>query len=438
MQHFRGFAVEVPILYSMMKSLRVAFCVALLSVCGLKADDSGQKPQQPPEEIPDFNNLDEYVYVPKTTLNMGFRFIFTGPKTTFWGNSSIPAPENPSVSGVANISHTYHDGTVNSDSRTISVDDGNGGVTTIPVPSDGKTNTWSYVSTNQITPDDYMTFHTYSAQVADPTSHDRSGVANAGVELAASREMGKLGKRFSWNITAGFSITDIRSAIFANVGANITTVTDTYDLFGQIPPVAPYSSPGSASQNVVNNAGVSVTDSSGTTVTQTVDQTTLLGNVPLSRTTTTAFSADSVTNRYYIDGAYYTLRIGPTLVMPVGSHFKVNLSVGPALIYSGASFGVEEFLYPATGDTIIQTIQKENSHLLPGYYGDLSIQYDVTETAGLYVSALYEGAGSYSQSVGSGDVLPGQPVETGGSGSYSTRINFDNQSGVRAGMTVKF
>jgi hypothetical protein len=429
---------------------RIVVALAVLSCCAIRADDSSDHPQQPPEEIPDFSHLDEYIYVPKTTLNLGFRFIVVGPKTTFSGQGVIPAPEDPGSSTVANVSHTYHDGTVNPDARTVTVDDGNGGTSTQSVPSDGKTNSWSYTNQSQLTSDGDIAFHTYSAVTNDTLFHTANGDANAGIELVATREMGKLGKHLQWNLTAGFSITDVRSATWANVPANITTVTDTYDLFGQIPPAAPYTSPGTTSQNVVNSSGAIVTSGVTTTtvgttttttstdVTQSVDQTTLLGNIPLGETTGTELNTTEVMNRYSIEGAYYTFRAGPSLIWQIGSHIDLSLSAGVAVIYSGTDFMVEEFFTPDTGSPIVEYFGKENTHLLPGYYADLTLQYHLTDTAGFYLGALYEGAGSYTQSVSAVDTISGEPTLSASPTSYTTRINFDNQTGVRAGMTVKF
>jgi hypothetical protein len=369
---------------------------------------------------------------------MGFRFIFTGPKTSFWGQGVLPAPEQVQSANVANIARTYHDGTVSPDGRTVSVDDGNGGSTSVSVPSDGKTNTWSYVNQSQIGPDGNMNFHVYSAAISDPTAHNRSGVANNGVELVAAHDMGNVGKHFAWSLTAGFSITDIRSTVFANVSANVTTLTDTYDLYGQMVPAAPYSSPGTITQTVVNSSGSALTSSTSTTVSQSYDTTVLLGDEPTNRSVSTVATNNEVTNIYNIEGAYYTFRAGPSLSFPFWSHFKLSVSGGPALLYAGTTFTVEEYLLPPTGDPVVETIAKTNSHLLIGYYADLSLQYNLTDTAGFYLSALYEGAGGYNQSVGSADVTYNEVPQPTGQASYSTHLNFDNQSGVRAGMTVKF
>jgi len=210
MQLFPNLAVQGLQHIRMTYLFRIVLFLAIVSPCAIRADDSGDHPQQAPEEIPDFSHLDEYIYVPKTTLNMGFRYIVTGPKTTFSGQGVIPAPEDPGTSNVPNVSHTYHDGTVAPDTRTVTVDDGNGGTSTQAIPSDGKTNSWSYTDPSQLTPDGYMTFHTYSAVTSDAALHTTNGDANAGIELVATREMGSLGKHLKWNLTAGFSITDVR------------------------------------------------------------------------------------------------------------------------------------------------------------------------------------------------------------------------------------
>jgi hypothetical protein len=267
--------------------------------------------------------------------------------------------------------------------------------------------------------------------VTDTAIHSTVGAPNLGLELLMDRDMGKLGKHFKWAITAGFSIADIHSSTYSNVPTQLTTLTDTYDLFGQVPPAPPYSSPNSVSQTVINSSGQAVSGGSATTPTQEVDQTILLGNIPLSRTVTTVDTTSI--NRYFIEGAYYTLRIGPTLIMPLGSHWKLSASVGPDIIYAGSELNVLENLTFEDGETpITELYQKENTKILPGYYGDIDVRYDFTETAGFYLGAIYQGGGSYSQVVPSGD-------GPNGSGSaYSSRIDFANEEGVKAGLTVRF
>jgi hypothetical protein len=49
------------------------------------------------------------------------------------------------------------------------------------------------------------------------------------MELILDRDMGKLGKRATWSLTAGFSIADIHSSIYA-VGGRRASSTLTDDL----------------------------------------------------------------------------------------------------------------------------------------------------------------------------------------------------------------
>lgn len=420
-----------------MRFLRFALCLACLPLVGLRAADDKEE-QQAPEEIPNFNQLDEYVYVPKSTLSLGARFLLRGPKTSYSGQGSIPSTVNPgddTTVAVPNISRTYIDGTVSPDARTVTVNTGLGGTISVPITSDGRTNSWSYDNSGtilwnygangtQLLPNGNLAFHTYSAEVTDTGSHQRAADANAGVELILDRDMGKLGKHFKWSLTAGFSIADIHSSIYASVPTTLTTLTDTYDLFGQVPPPAPFTSPFTGTQTVYNSIGLPVSGN-GSTQSQSINQVILLGNVPLSRTEIPTYT--STINRYFIEGAYYTLRLGPTLMMPMGSHFTLNVSAGPTIIYSGSVTNVLEDLNIATGEDFTDLYSKQNSKILPGYYVDVNLQYQLTDTAGFYMGGVYQGAGSYTQTVASG---PGS--------SYTSRIDFGSQEGFKGGMTVRF
>lgn len=420
-----------------MKLLRFAPAFLLFACCIARADDD-QKQEQPPEEIPDFSNLDEYVYVPKTTLNFGTRFL-EGPKTSFHGHGQIPSPTDPgSDPTIANIDRTYYDGRVSPDSRSTTVDNGNGTSTTVPVGSDGKTDTWSYDYASQsTTAPGYIQFHTYSGEVVDNSTFTNRGDGNMGIELVANHEMGNVGssKKITWALTAGFAINDLRSASQHNVLANITTVTDTYDLYGEVAPTAPYSGPGggSTTQNIVNSSGDDVDDSSGTAETTTVINPILLGNVPLERDSSGAVATSTeVQNRFDIEGAYYTLRVGPSIVVPFGKHWKLTGSLGGVMVYAGDTFTAEEIFTPefadgTTGTPIDVTYTKNNTRVLPGYYADLDLQYNLTDTAGFYAGGVFQSAGSFNQS-----------VPSGGTDAYGAKIDLSNQSGVRAGMTVKF
>ncbi len=414
-----------------MRYLRLALCVACISLVGLRAADDDSKEQQAqPEEIPNFNQLDEYIYVPKSTLSLGNRFIFNGPKVVYSGQGSNPSAANPIAGGdtattfVPNVSRTYIDGTVLPDNRSIPTTTGVGSSSNQPIASDGRTNSWSYVNNSQLLLNGDIAFHTYNATVTDTANHDASTQSGLGLELVMDRDMGKLGKKIKWSLTAGFSIADLHSSTYVAVPTSVTVLTDTYDLFGQIPPAAPFTSPNTASQTVINSSGQAVSGS-GSTQQQQVDTTILLGNRPISRSNST-FLTDTQ-NRYYIEGAYYTLRVGPTVLVPLGQHFRFALSAGPALIYAGSQLNVLEDLTVATGTNYTQLYSKDNTKLLPGYYVDANLQYQLTETAGFYLGGVYEGAGSFSQK---------DPSGTGYQ--YGAKVSIGSEEGVKSGLTLRF
>jgi len=397
---------------------------------GGKDDDDDaekEKEQRAPEEIPDFSNLNEYVYQPKNTLNLGVRYM-SGVKATFGGTGIIPIPatEVEIDPTLVNVAHVYHDGAVGPDGRSLAINNGDGTNTAILANPDGKTNTYGYQSETQVTPDDLMTFHDYSATIPG-VDVSKGGPRSSGVELSVSREMGNIGKHLSWSIFGGISINDIQAASTAGVTANVTTITDVYDLFGQTPIPAGTSSPSNTEVNVNDANGNQVIGSNGTPVTQSISNSGLIGNVPLARTTSTATDTTTVVDSWKLHGAYFTFRAGPSLTYTFNSHFKFSVSAGPALILAGSYYAVTEVMTPPTGDPITDNITDKTEKLVPAYYVDASMQFNLTERTGFYLGGVFQNGGSYLQTAGSALY-----------GTYTTRVDFSDQNGLRTGLTFKF
>lgn len=397
-----------------MKSLRLVISLGFLSVCVLRAQEERQAP---PTEIPDFSNLDEYIYVPKSTLHFGVRNV-SGPKTSFSGKGKLITDALSGTATGTNENRIYHDGSVSVDGRSTVVDNGDGTSSTLPVPNDGKTNTWSYASDKQLTADGYMAFHTYSAEIIDTNIRSRDASRTSGVELGVAYDMGKAFKRFDWSIIAGVSMNDIASSMNDTVQARLTTITDTYNLFGQLPPAAPYSAPSSVTTTVTN--------ADGTTSSDTADTTTLLGNAPVNRTPTVTEDSTSVRNRWKLKGAYYTMRAGPALSMQFTTRFRATVSAGLAVVYAGSTYSIEEAFTPETGAEITDSASDETTKFLIGYYADATLQFDATERTGFYVGAVYQATGSYDQAISSANA------------NYATNIDLNSLNGLRAGLTFRF
>jgi len=406
------------------------------------SDDDDDDKKSDRDEVPDFSNIDEYIYQPKSNAVVGMRFI-SGVRTSFKGNGTISSPEAIPDPTAANISRTYHDGEVAPDARGMSVDNGNGTTGSVPITPDGKTNSWGYDSTSQVTTNDYLQMHIYSAVTDNTTTFDKTSKSSSGLELSSSRDMGNITRHLSWQLTTGMTLNDIQSSMATPVNSNLTTITDTYDLFGQVPLSAPYSAPSSANQNLVNTAGVVVVDSAGDPVTQQVDTTILLGNAPLNRTVLTVPDTTSVVDQFKLHGAYAMFRAGPALTYSFGDHLKLVISAGPALIYASTTYAVTELLTPLTGGQIEDQLEDTEYKILPAAYADVTLQYDINDRAGLYFGAFYQESGSYTQSVGGVGTTYGSTAYVAGTSvyspaSYSTHVDFSNQQGIRTGISIRF
>lgn len=415
-----------------MKSFRFAFLLFATAIGIMRAQEERAGP---PTEIPDFSNLDEYIYETKSTVILGFRHL-SGAKTSFSGQGKVLGKEDPGAATGANLSRIYHNGSVQQDARTTPrldnsgntiVDPDTGAAAFDPIPPDGRTNTWSYTDARQLTSDGFLAFSTYSADIIDTKTRTNSAASTNGLELAVMRDMGKLfGSRVSWNLTAGMSVNDISSDRTENVLANLTTLTDLYSLYGQTPPAAPYSAPSFTNTPVLDASGNPVVDDAGTGRTITTETSVLIGNEPAGRTVTTSTNETSVTNRWKLKGAYFTFRAGPTVWIPITSRFRASFSLGVALIYAGTNYAVTESFTPDIGSELTETNSSDESKLLPGYYADATLQFNLTERAGFYAGAIFQSAGSYDQEL----------VST--NAHYATKIDLANQRGLRAGMTIRF
>ena len=418
-----------------MRHLRLAL-VVFASSLGIAHAQDEQQDARPPVEIPDFSNLDDFIYVPKSTVTVGFRLL-SGAKTSFFGKGKlVSSTDLPGAATGANIDRVYHDGAVHPDARVITrVDsDGNpltdpttGSTLVDPIAPDGRTNSWNYLVTTQKTSDGLLAFNSYSADVVDPTAYKVNGARNGGLELAVARDMGNLGRsRLTWSLMAGMSVNDISAKKAGSVLANITTLTDLYSLNGAAIPDGPYTAPSTTSVNVTDANGNAVLNDDGSSQTVGVDTTTLISNQPASRTSKTVSDSTSVNNQWKLHGSYFTFRAGPTVFVPMTTRLRASLSLGAALIYAGSTYSVIQTFTPETGAEITDTSSSVATHFLPGYYADASLQFDLTERAGFFAGAVYQSAGSYTQNINTT------------ASNYSTRIDLSNQSGLRAGMTIRF
>ena len=393
-----------------MKTLRLAALGAFFITLSFKALHA-QEAQDPRDEIITDFGIDEYIYAPKFTLSVGMRSL-DGAKSSFTGRGIVASVTALADSKSAGLTRYYHDGTVFVDTRTIADIDGN----SAPITPDGLTNSWSYNFARQVTADGNMSFHTYSADIADPGIRSRNADSSRGVEVVVARDMGKIGKKMDWKLFAGISLNDINSSRTENLSATVTTITDYYTLNGQTPPAPPYLAPSSGATTVVAP--------DGTVLSVPIDTTVLLGSSPLGRLTT--LSTGKVFNRWKVKGAYFTVRMGPSLTYAITEKLKATLSVGAAVVFVGSNYSVEEVYTPDIGDDIVKNVDNTTEKLLPGYYADATVEYEFTERAGAYAGAVYQSNGDYQQRIATTEA------------NYATKIDLASLQGFRLGMNFRF
>ncbi len=83
-----------------------------------------------------------------------------------------------------------------------------------------------------------------------------------------------------------------------------------------------------------------------------------------------------------------TFRVGPTVVVPLFSHLSASFSVGGVLVYSGTNYSVLETFQPDTGTLMADSASDGASVILPGYYFDANLQWDITPNSGIYLGAV--------------------------------------------------
>ncbi len=405
-------------------------CLVLASVApifGSLYAQEGPPPEQyePPPPV----GMDvDYFPPPKQKLWVGFR-VLTGPKVSFSGSGNIPSGVNPGDPNDPTVTtRTYNDGSIAPDSRTD--------VTTGAAIVDGRTNTWNYTTASQVGADGTsVNMNEYSAKIDGNNPHTGRASSGAGFELTFERDFGWHIGKVQFDIIGGLGMNKISFSRTSNVLADITTRTDNFSTFGPIldanndpvldgdnnptqsatptaPPAAPYTAP---SSNTTDTAG------------NTVNDTTLLGNQPNSSSTSTQTNNDTeVSEHWSITGAYFTLRAGAQMTVPITEKFSASVSGGPALVYVGTTFSVDQTINPPTGTPVTSTVSEDYNTVLPAYFADADLQYSLTDTTGLYLGAVFQSSTSYNQAIRSPD------------GNYATKINFGNQEGVRGGISFKF
>lgn len=406
----------------------------LLLYSSARAQEEEQR-ARPQVDIPDFSNLEEILYEPKSTMSLSLRYVGRA-QAVFRGLGTI-ASAHESSDLVSDVTRTYDNGSVGTDTRT----DGEGN----RIANDGRTNTWGFQNQSQITADESsVVFNAYSSVSEGATTQAR-GKPAVGVDFEHAREFGKFGVNkqgraiWTWGALWGAGLSDINAKSRDTIRARLNSVTDTYSLLGAAPPTltgvdsdangstdrdgngniitSGYSSPSSTSETVTN--------ADGTTTTYTVDTTILLANLPDTRVTNSVSQGARVDGIWQIKGAALNFRAGPWLRWQPIEKIAVRVSAGGTLSLLGMAMRYDEKLIVDNASSIISDNDASDTESLTmgGIFGGVDLEWWLTERAGFFGAGYYE---SYSKNT---------ELTTGG---RTGEIKFSGGLGVRAGMTYRF
>jgi hypothetical protein len=395
---------------------------------------------------------------PKSSVTVGFRVLSSGVNVHFGNLGNVPFNALPLPATDGAVSRAYNNGIIRVDTpraveldslgtqtstpggrdqtyptTTTNVTDSAGnviGTVTNTTPSGdflsytpGQTRSWSYASNDQAVfrnGNPYIAMSSYSA-TTDGGAKDKKQGISAGVELQFAHEMGKLSKRTQWSLMAGITLNGINNKTAGDVQATLHTITDLYSLNGltapATTPATPYTGP--TYGDFTNSSGVVVTVGGKET-------TTPLASVPDAslRDQKAETGAATVHGQWQVKGAYFMMRVGPSVRAQITERFGLSASLGLAGAYAGTRYtAVESIAIPVIGGTISTALEESNStKFLAGYFADFNLEWAANERTGLFGGVTAQKLGAYSQS------LSGR----------TARIDLGSSVGLRGGVSIKF
>ncbi|HYC72201.1 MAG TPA: hypothetical protein VEB66_13390 [Opitutaceae bacterium] len=373
-------------------------------------------------------------YVPKSTVSVGLRVLSAGPSVDFGNLGNVPSLRSIPPSSDGNVDRVYDDGVVAADAPRLNEVDSSGNQTSTPggryqttttvdgvtrVTGDfvsytpGQTRLWGYRNQSQATTPGQVAFHTYRATSEGATASDEQGMTG-GVDVQLARSLGKGTGRFQFSLVAGVALTDINAKTNGTVASTLHTRTDTYALVGGgSAPAAPYTGP----------SFTDFIDNQGNTVSSGFESTPPISQTISSSTETSVAGAASVQGNWQIKGAYFLLRLGPSIRTKITNRFGLSASAGVAGAYTGSKYMVTEtIVLPDVAEPVTVVEEDTATEFLSGFYADVNVDWMLNERTGLFGGVSMQQLGDYDQSVGG----------------RTAKVDMGNAIGFRGGINIKF
>ncbi|MBA4138387.1 MAG: hypothetical protein C0518_13845 [Opitutus sp.] len=425
--------------------------VALLAALALPASaQSAAEPEAAPQREEDLNltlPTDEW-YVPKSTLQFGVRMLSKGANVKFGNLGSVALR----ASGAdANGNYNYDNGRVSKDAArspyetpygfrqdnadtavgtaTLYGEDlGNGryaahrvtraeagGPLTDVVVGEGVkydpaySREWAVNSASQID-GTLVRMSNFGARSDGATAEKDEGISG-GVEMSLGRAIGKFGQKTEWGITAGVALNTLNAKTGGTVRSTLLTYTDIFRLSGPA--------------NGATGGPTFVDFDTSTEANDNSNETTVpIGATPeLTGQTSSLVGGVDVAGNWQIKGAYFLLRVGPTIRTQLSERWGLSASVGLAGAFAGSRYSVvEQITVPDLAEPIIDDKFSTESKFLPGFYADLNVDWLATERTGLFAGVNMQQLGTYDQTVEG----------------RTAKIDLGNAIGIRGGISIKF
>jgi hypothetical protein len=373
---------------------------------------------------------------PRTRVTVGIRVIDSGGTVNF-GNLGERTAAAVAPASAGGVDRFYDNGAVLADAMRGNEVDANGNQ--VPLTNGrytvknadgvvvqnligyqtGLTRNWNgkYPEQVGVNPG-YVGFHSYGA-VSEGGSLTKKQGATGGLELTASRDFGRLGRRLHWGFSGGVTLNGINSKASGTVTATLRTHADYYRVYNTVDPIMPYSTP--SSTLLFDSEGNLVNDSGYETTVQ-------LGNTPdaaLSSVGDTAGGAQ-VRGTWQVKGAYLMVKVGPTLRAQLSERFSLTASAGFSGAYAGTRYtAFEAFTVTSMSNLELKSedpVGSTKARFLSGYYADLTLDFLANDRTGLFGGVTAQQFDGYSQS------LSGR----------TAKIDLGNAVGVRGGVSIRF
>lgn len=343
-------------------------------------------------------------------LHANVRYSKTESSVSFGGLGGITSIRNvPGADQTDIVIRQYDDGGVGLDIVRTDEADADGNQTSTPggryeVTNDdgdvignflsytsGQSRDWAYINDSQLV-NGQMAFNTFSTESNGTSFSKDADGSGIGVELAVSRRILKFGRKTEVSLSASVGITDFKARTADRITANLITLTDVYNVFGTAP-AASYIAP---DFDVLFDSIGNVVNTNGTETTVPLQQ------VTPDRRITTIPNGANIQGEWAIDGAYYSIRIGPEIRHHFSERLAVTAGAGFLGAYVGSDFTVSEIL-DLDGYNTFATIgirETQNmSDLIAGFYAEAMIELWFTQRTGFFLGATFESIDDYSQAL---------------------------------------